>query len=170
MHQPDNNKNCPVCRVKVEIGSKTVQGPNQEQSLSRTKKYMAKLSTLNNQIYQQYLEFIRILDHQLKDEDINREQLKKAGATLVTDPFSENLPLDSSVKNAIENIFSRETYQTSGGVSTIAGIPNETPYDVLSSKRMELLTLLLKVQKLKRKLNLSKPTTKVLQIIKWQHS
>ena len=170
MHQPNNTKNCPVCRAKVEVGSfrLLVNSPVQDQTVSRAKKYSVKLASLNNQIYQQYIEFIRILDHQLKDVDVSRHQLHEVGAALLINPLSDSLPLSQNVKNSLETIFSRENNQQSGGVSTIAGVPNESPYDVLASKRMEILTLLLHIQKFKRKLNISKPTLKVLQIIKWQ--
>ncbi len=172
MHQPNNAKNCPVCRVKVDVASSRVI-PNSpvahEQAASRMKKYANRLANLNNQIYQHYLEFIRILDHQLKHVPVSRSHLKAAGPALVLDPLSDSLPLDEQVKSALESLFTRESDQGSGGPSTIGGVPNESPSDVLAAKRMELLTLLLKVQKIKRKLNVSKPTSKVLQIIKWQN-
>lgn len=172
MHQPNNTKNCPVCRVKVDIAAARVIPSSpvaQEHAATRIKKYANRLANLNNQIYQHYLEFIRVLDHQLKHLPVSRNHLKAAGPALVLDPLSDSLPLDDQVKTALESLFTRDTDQMSGGVSTIGSVPNETPADVLAAKRMELLTLLLKVQKVKRKINVSKPTSKVLQIIKWQN-
>lgn len=169
MHQPETSQNCPVCRQKVDINNPALANSgSSDVSFSKTKKYTARLATLNYQIYQHYQEFIRVLDKQLKDPEVSRQQLKDAGPLLVLDPFSESLPFKQPTKEDLEDIFNRSINQTCGGVSSLGGVPIESPKDVLAAKRTELLALLLKVQRLKRKIGISKPTTKVLQIIKWQ--
>lgn len=135
----------------------------------RNKKYAQKLSIMNNMIYTQFNEFVRLLESQLKHLDITKDYIRNISISVAINPFSEELKLSQTLKNAIHSIFERNLNESSAGQSSLTSTAFKTQADVLVSKRIQLLTSVLKIQKLKRKLNMSKPTSILLQMINWQN-
>lgn len=105
---------------------------------------------------------------ELRGTNMSSKALEKVGIELAVNPYTQKIVMDVKITDALDSIFDKDKGSGIGIPASMAGFGNNTVADVLCAKRMELLGSLLKLQKLKRKLDLSRPSATMIQMIKWQ--
>lgn len=167
MLQPNNAKNCPVCRVRFDTDRAREQPkPDEKQSTKKLQiKYAKKLTSIYRDLSDKWSEFSdQLTSHVFQSRPLEQRNELEISPRLLVDPLPDDSSVDAEAAKAIWDIFSRTGEQKVAAVSTLGSTACETYRDHLSAKRMEILTLALKMYNTKRKLGNSRITSKIAQI------
>ncbi len=166
MLQPNNAKNCPVCRVRFDTDSP--KDPRPEEKLTAKKsqiKYSKKLTSFYRDVSEKWTEFSEELSkHLLQKAPPEQQSQLEVAPRLLVDPVCDDPSFDPEAAKLVWELFSRSVEQKVGGVSTLGSTACEAYRDHMSAKRMEILTLALKLYNTKRKLGNSKISSKIAHI------
>ena len=170
MLQPNNAKNCPVCRLSFEHEGTNAPNQRGEDRASRKQsKYTRRMTGLYKEISFKWIEFNEEVNRAVFTGTLRRKPRLGLDSRIVTNPLDEVITSDIEVGHRLEIIFGRNNpSQKVASVSTAGSGSSESYYDHLSSKRLELLTLVLKLYDTKRKLGEAKVNSKIGQIMKWK--
>lgn len=163
MLQPNNAKNCPVCRVRFD--AENPKDPRPEEKLSSKKsqiKYSRKLTSFYRDLSEKWSEFSEEVSGCLfENRPADQRSEFELNPRLIVEPLSDDSFADPDSAKQLWDLFRRSPDQKVAGVSTLGSTACESYRDHLSAKRMEILSLALKMYNTKRKLGNSRVTSKI---------